>query len=247
MSSCVGIMSAGKCEPDWPCGSWAARNGASAKNAPARTPVLRLIKNLRRRRRFYVGSLRVMHFLGRSMRTRSNGSASRAITGIILPSYPALLSRCEAVVHRAFPVPPEKSSGDRLRQLSAVAHAVARNPKGRLSKRSVEDSILPCISRRLPFVLNGRGVTHTMSNKPTKLAGQPQGLAGQPQGEDPRRAFETAISQLQQGTAHRSPSQIPIGLQRHLHADEDPAAEKRMLSDAARALARLWNVSPTLM
>ncbi len=86
-----------------------------------------------------------------------------------------------------------------------------------------------------------------MSNKPTKLAGQPQGLAGQPQGEDPRRAFETAISQLQQGISHRSPSQIPIGLQRQLHVEEDPAAEKRMLSDAARALARLWNVSPTLM
>jgi len=61
---------------------------------------------------------------------------------------------------------------------------------------------------------------------------------------DPRREFEKAISQLQQephGAAQR-----PIA-SRASKATSDPLAEKRVLNDAARALARLWNLSPALI
>lgn len=62
--------------------------------------------------------------------------------------------------------------------------------------------------------------------------------------EDPRRAFETAIAIMQPG---RSARQTPIGRQNHTAAPEDPATEKRAVADAARALARLWNISPSMV
>jgi hypothetical protein len=58
--------------------------------------------------------------------------------------------------------------------------------------------------------------------------------------DDPRRTFETAISQLQQEEL-LSPSQQPIFTRRHAVLS-DPFSEKQALADAARALARLWNV-----
>jgi len=59
--------------------------------------------------------------------------------------------------------------------------------------------------------------------------------------DDPRRMFEAAISQLQQPET-LSPGKQPIFARRPA-AGSDPSSEKRVVADAARALARLWNVS----
>ncbi len=58
--------------------------------------------------------------------------------------------------------------------------------------------------------------------------------------DDPRRTFESAIAQIQQ--PERPSSQTPI-----FDRKRGPAAEKQALTDAARALARLWKVSPALV
>jgi len=61
--------------------------------------------------------------------------------------------------------------------------------------------------------------------------------------ENPRQIFESALSVVPKGRgrAHRG---TPIVA----HVTENQqAAEKRALADAARALARLWNVSPHLV
>ena len=64
--------------------------------------------------------------------------------------------------------------------------------------------------------------------------------AGSP--EDLKRVFETAVVEIRQGQAPKR--HLPI-LQRSRPTTElsGPGAEKRALSDAARALAQLWNVS----
>jgi hypothetical protein len=59
--------------------------------------------------------------------------------------------------------------------------------------------------------------------------------------DDARRTFETALSQLQQRKL-QSLSQQPI-FTRDRAGSSDASSEKRVLADAARALARLWNVS----
>lgn len=65
--------------------------------------------------------------------------------------------------------------------------------------------------------------------------------------EDPRRTFETAIAKIQEGEKPRKPSQLPIVVRKQAIAPSHQTAEKRALIDAARALAQLWNVSPTLV
>ena len=65
-------------------------------------------------------------------------------------------------------------------------------------------------------------------------------------GDDPQRRFESAIAQVQ----HRSKrplSQRPIFDRARAAVQGDPATDKQALTDAARALARLWNVSPALV
>lgn len=57
--------------------------------------------------------------------------------------------------------------------------------------------------------------------------------------DDPRRRFETAISELQQKDLLRL-SQKPIFARRAVAGDR--SSEKQAITDAARALARLWNV-----
>jgi hypothetical protein len=59
--------------------------------------------------------------------------------------------------------------------------------------------------------------------------------------DDPRQTFEAAISQLEQREP-LSPSQQPIFARRPA-VGSDPSSEKRVVADAARALARLWKVS----
>ncbi len=62
-----------------------------------------------------------------------------------------------------------------------------------------------------------------------------------------RRTFETAIAQVQQTGKAAQPSQRPIFVRQPVAAPDDVAAEKRALTEAARALAQLWNISPTLI
>ena len=68
-----------------------------------------------------------------------------------------------------------------------------------------------------------------------------------PQAHDLRRTFEDAIAQIQRCGEPRGHSKTPIAVHRQTTEPGDPAAEKRALSDAARALARLWNISPALV
>jgi hypothetical protein len=64
--------------------------------------------------------------------------------------------------------------------------------------------------------------------------------------DDPRRTFENAIARIQQRTERRL-SQMPIFNRKRTPERTDPASEKQALTDAARALARLWKVSPALV
>lgn len=81
-----------------------------------------------------------------------------------------------------------------------------------------------------------------MFNRSAKVVVPPAAIA--PGVDDPRRTFESAIAHLQGGKNY---SQTPIALRRRITAVGDPGNEKRVLNDAARALARLWNVSPALI
>jgi hypothetical protein len=62
-----------------------------------------------------------------------------------------------------------------------------------------------------------------------------------------RRTFETAIAQVQQPGRAVRPSQTPIFVRKAVVVPDDAAAEKRALTEAARALAQLWNISPRLI
>jgi hypothetical protein len=78
-------------------------------------------------------------------------------------------------------------------------------------------------------------VETNIANKPSLNRTSPESL---------RIAFDTAIAQVQPGRGSLSRSRTPIFVrQPGLTAD---AAEKQALSQAARALAQLWNVSPKL-
>jgi hypothetical protein len=73
-------------------------------------------------------------------------------------------------------------------------------------------------------------------------------LLGASPRENPRQIFDSALTVLQQvrGRTHRG---TPI-LARKLRiavTQNEQATEKRALTDAARALARLWNVAPHLV
>ncbi len=57
---------------------------------------------------------------------------------------------------------------------------------------------------------------------------------------DLRRAFETAFTHLQR---RGEPAKAPIAVRNQ----DDMADEKRALNSAARALAQLWNISPSLV
>jgi hypothetical protein len=68
-----------------------------------------------------------------------------------------------------------------------------------------------------------------------------------PPAADLRRTFESAIAQIQQGAKPLSRSQTPIFVRKQAVMPKAPDAEKRALTEAARALAQLWNISPTLI
>lgn len=68
-----------------------------------------------------------------------------------------------------------------------------------------------------------------------------------PPADDLRRAFETAIAQIQRGPQSLTRSQRPIYVRKQAVTQDAPAAEKQALTTAARALAQLWNISPALI
>jgi hypothetical protein len=65
--------------------------------------------------------------------------------------------------------------------------------------------------------------------------------------DDLRRTFASAIAEMQQGPRSLTPSQTPIFVRKTTAAPDDSAAEKHALTTAARALAQLWNISPSLI
>lgn len=64
--------------------------------------------------------------------------------------------------------------------------------------------------------------------------------------ENPRKMFESAIALIQKARSSAR-SSAPIVARRQAPAQKDQADEKRALTDAARALAQLWKVSPHLV
>jgi hypothetical protein len=72
-------------------------------------------------------------------------------------------------------------------------------------------------------------------------------LAAVPSAEDLRRTFDSALAQIQHVGKTAKASQTPIVVRRRTMAPVEPATEKRALTDAARALAQLWHISPTLV
>ena len=66
-----------------------------------------------------------------------------------------------------------------------------------------------------------------------------------PSAEDLRRVFETAVSDIHQADLadkKRLQYRTPIVQRGRIVGTSQAAAEKRALSDAARALAQLWKV-----
>lgn len=61
-----------------------------------------------------------------------------------------------------------------------------------------------------------------------------------------RQTFETAIAKTLVTGPSRS-AQRPIAVRKGAPVCSDEAADKRSLTDAARALAQLWNISPNLI
>jgi hypothetical protein len=64
---------------------------------------------------------------------------------------------------------------------------------------------------------------------------------------DLRRTFESAIAQVQQGAKPLNRSKMPIFVRKQAVTPKSADAEKQALTEAARALAQLWNISPTLI
>jgi hypothetical protein len=65
-----------------------------------------------------------------------------------------------------------------------------------------------------------------------------------PQAHDLRRTFETALAQIQRSAEPRSRSRTPIYVRKQATLPDGQAAEKQALTEAARALAQLWNIRP---
>ncbi len=65
---------------------------------------------------------------------------------------------------------------------------------------------------------------------------------------NPKHAFDSALAQLHQAESASSPGRSPIARRQPIALPaSDSSTEKRALTDAARALAQLWNVSPHLV
>ncbi len=71
-------------------------------------------------------------------------------------------------------------------------------------------------------------------------------IAHRPLVRDSKQTFESALAQVQQGSTKAKSYRTPIAAGRRPGQSAE-AAEKQALTAAARALARLWHVSPTLV
>jgi len=66
--------------------------------------------------------------------------------------------------------------------------------------------------------------------------------------ENPKATFESALAVMRQGDSDRKPQAAIAPRQRLVvPPTQQQATEKRALTDAARALAQLWKVSPHLV
>jgi hypothetical protein len=88
--------------------------------------------------------------------------------------------------------------------------------------------------------LKWRAEEKTMSAIASKIA--PMSLVG-----DPKQTFESAIAQIQKSGQKGSQYRTAIGTGRRAAVATRQVAEKQAVTDAARALAQLWHVSPTLV
>jgi uncharacterized protein (UPF0210 family) len=100
------------------------------------------------------------------------------------------------------------------------------------------------VSAALYFLENDRRL-NKWSKENKEMATKPS-VASSP--ENPRQIFESALSAMQKGRS-RARRGTPIVARRIAiaPAQNEQATEKRALTDAARALARLWNVSSHLV
>jgi hypothetical protein len=65
--------------------------------------------------------------------------------------------------------------------------------------------------------------------------------------DNPQQMFESALSLMQPDHSRRRRNSIEGRTQPIALVQSDKQIEKRALTDAARALARLWHVSPNLV
>lgn len=66
--------------------------------------------------------------------------------------------------------------------------------------------------------------------------------------DNPKATFDSALASMQEGNGGRKPiASIAVRQQPLVASSEQQATEKRALTDAARALAQLWKVSPHLV
>jgi hypothetical protein len=77
---------------------------------------------------------------------------------------------------------------------------------------------------------------------PSKMAAQQIEVRRPPSAEDLRRVFETAMCELHPADFAAKNRHTPIVQRGRRSGMSQTDAEKRALSDAARALAQLWNV-----
>jgi hypothetical protein len=78
-----------------------------------------------------------------------------------------------------------------------------------------------------------------------KFTGQGMASTSSVSPDDLRRAFESAVREIHHASiaaGHKPKRGIPIVPRARILGSAKPDAEKRALSDAARALAQLWKV-----
>jgi len=69
-----------------------------------------------------------------------------------------------------------------------------------------------------------------------------------PTQQNPQQAFENALAMMQQSKSHSGLSQRNVAVPRQLFLSRTQVElEKRAVTDAAKALAQLWKLSPNLV
>jgi hypothetical protein len=109
---------------------------------------------------------------------------------------------------------------------------------------SLPRNLFLSVGAALYFLQNDRRL-NKWSKENKKMTTRPSGPSST---ENPRQIFESALSLMEQGrgSVHRGTPIVARGVA-IAPTQNEQATEKRALTDAARALARLWNVSPHLV